>query len=574
MSLGVELLREHKYRDLWQNYCGFIDLSLHDFMLIQQHLLLEQLELLKGCELGRYVMQGARPGTVEEFREQAPLTTYGDYAPYLLEQREDVLPAKPFLWQHTSGLSGEQYKWAPTSERVYQEMGKVFWAVLIFATSKRRGDISFGEHEKMLYALAPPPYTTGSWGRRASEELPLDFLPPLEEAEAIPFEDRLKEGLQLGLAQGMDLVFGLPSLLLTLGERISQRSQGQSLLPLLRRPRVLARVVKAVIKNKLARRPLLPKDLWSLRGIAIAGSNVAIYRDRIKEMWGQYPLDMYGCTEGAILAMQTWDREGMTFVPYFNFLEFIPEGERFKAELNPGYQPRTLLLDEVRAGERYEIVITNLLGGPFVRYRLGDLVRITALRNEQLDIDLPQMVFYSRVADMIELGSTTHITEKMVWQAISQAGVRHQEWTVRKEGLDTPFLHLYLELREEGQGERRGSGIRYPPAAQGGGTRLRRAGVHPGREAPGGDSPAQGHVCSVYRPPAGRRVGPVPPEAPPHESHRRRPQPPPAGVPRTCRGGCGSNVLREPGSHLTQPWQTTAGQGCSFWVMNISRKDS
>ena len=65
MSTGVELLREHKYRELWQRYCGFLDLSIQDFMLIQRRLLLEQMELLKDCELGRHVMRGATPRAIE-----------------------------------------------------------------------------------------------------------------------------------------------------------------------------------------------------------------------------------------------------------------------------------------------------------------------------------------------------------------------------------------------------------------------------------------------------------------------------------------------------------------------------
>ena len=172
MTTGEDLLKEHKYQELWQRYCGFIDLTLQEFMAIQQRLLLEQMELLKNCELGKDVMRGAVPDTVEQFRAQVPFTTFEDYAPYLLERKEDALPAKPFLWQHTSGLSGETYKWSPTTERVYREMGTVIWAMLIFSTCKRRNDISFSSNEKILYALAPPPYTTGSWGRRASDRDP------------------------------------------------------------------------------------------------------------------------------------------------------------------------------------------------------------------------------------------------------------------------------------------------------------------------------------------------------------------------------------------------------------------
>jgi len=109
-----------------------------------------------------------------------------------------------------------------------------------------------------------------------------------------------------------------------------------------------------------------------------------------------------------------------------------------------------VLLDEVKAGEKYELVITSLHGMPFVRYRLGDMVRITSLRNEKLSIDIPQMEFYSRVDDIIDIAGFTRLTEKVIWQAIENTGIPYQDWTVRKELQDKPVLHLYLELKEDG----------------------------------------------------------------------------------------------------------------------------
>jgi phenylacetate-coenzyme A ligase PaaK-like adenylate-forming protein len=209
-----------------------------------------------------------------------------------------------------------------------------------------------------------------------------------------------------------------------------------------------------VAKSKLARRSLLPRDLWSLRGVVIVGSDASLYRERLKELWGCVPLDIYGCTEGLVIAVQAWDRQGMTFLPHFNFLEFIPEEERLRGEIFPGYQPSTVLLDEVEVGKNYEVVITNFLGGPFTRYRLGDMVTITSLRSEALGIDLPQMSFYSRCDGLIDLAGFTRLTEKTLWQAVEAAGIPCRDWTVQKEGEDRPVLHLYLELRDE---ERRSS---------------------------------------------------------------------------------------------------------------------
>jgi len=449
-----ELLRQGRKNELWQRCCGFIDLSLEEFMTIQRRLLQEQIELLKNCELGRKVMRGAMPATVAEFREKVPLTTYADYDPYLPEKREDVLPMPPISWQRTSGRSSQySFKWAPTTKRLAEEMAPTFLAILIFATCQERGDFNLEENEKFLYILAPPPYASGTWARWGAQEFPFTFMPPLDEAENMPFEKRVEEGFKLAFKEGMDILFGISSILVTVGQRFSQGLDRQeaNILSLLSRPRICLRLGKAFLKSKLARRPMLPRDVWPLKGLIAGGTDTAVYRERIKDMWGRYPLDLYGCTETFIIAMQTWDYEGMTFVPYFSFFEFIPEAEQLKAKADPSYQPHTVLLDEVEPEQNYEIVCTNLHGGPFVRYRLGDIVRITALRNEKLNIDIPQMVFYSRADGVLDF-TYTSFTEKTIWQAIENSGIDYEDWVAQKEIGESPVLHLYLETKEDSHG--------------------------------------------------------------------------------------------------------------------------
>lgn len=122
MTTAIDLIHEGKLQELWQMCCGFLSLDINEFMKIQRRLLEQQLELLNHCELGRKIMRGARPQTVEEFRQVAPLTTYKDYCPELFEKREDILPEKPEQWIRTSGRSGDfPYKWIPlTPEFVYE----------------------------------------------------------------------------------------------------------------------------------------------------------------------------------------------------------------------------------------------------------------------------------------------------------------------------------------------------------------------------------------------------------------------------------------------------------------------
>ena len=445
----TELLRQGRDEEAWQRCCGFIDLSLEDFMRIQRRLLSEQLELLKRCELGRYIMNGTTPRNLEEFREQVPLTTYDDYAPYLLEQREDALPDKPALWQYTSGKSGEYpFRWAPVTAEQLREIELVIFALLFFSSCKQRNKVALKGHDKVLYGMAPPPYATGTMTHVFPYDL-FDVLPPVEEAEKMSFEERIQRGFELALSEGLDVCIALSSVAIAIGDRFSQKSNNTNIKALLKRPKAIARLARGLVKSKLAHRSLLPKDLWSLRGLITFGIDTSVYREKINEMWGIEPLEFHGSTETVFIATQTWDHQGMTFIPHLNFLEFIPEEESNKSREDPTYQPSTLLLDEVKPGN-YELVISSLHGGPFVRYRLGHLIKITSLRNEQLNIDIPQMVFLSRVDDQIDIAGFTRLSEKIIWQAIENAGLAYVDWTARKEVKDKPALHLYIELKEDG----------------------------------------------------------------------------------------------------------------------------
>jgi hypothetical protein len=324
------------------------------------------------------------------------------------------------------------------------------YGIGIFASCSGRGDVSGArEHAKIAYTVAPRPYTSGVLTYIMKEETPPEFLPPLEEAEKMSFEDRIELGFKQALSRGLDFFFGLPIVLVALGEKLSQRSEERDIRPLLSQPKALLRLVKGLVKSKIARRPMLPRDLWSVKGIMCGGTDCGVFREKIRKLWGRYPLDTYSCTEAGVVATQTWDYDSMTFISNLNFLEFIPEAEYSKWHLDNSYQPRTVLLDEVKAGENYEVVITNFHGGPMVRYRMADMIKITSLRNEKLGIDIPQMAFERRADDIIDVAGFLRLTEKTIWQAVENTNILYEDWTARKEIVEgRPVLHLYLELKD------------------------------------------------------------------------------------------------------------------------------
>jgi hypothetical protein len=104
------------------------------------------------------------------------------------------------------------------------------------------------------------------------------------------------------------------------------------------------------------------------------------------------------------------------------------------------------LLDEVKPGENYEIVITNFHGGALVRYRPGDMIRITSLRNENLGIDIPQMAFERRADDLLDF-VVIRLTEKTIWQAIEHTGIPYVDWTAYKKPGEA-VLNLLVELKD------------------------------------------------------------------------------------------------------------------------------
>ena len=444
----AELIKQGRTEEAWQASCGFIDLSIDDCMKLQSRLLVEQLELLKRCELGHYILNGADPRTVEEFRSMVPLTTYDDYAQYLLNKRENALPMKPAVWQYTSGKSAEYpYRWVPVTAEQIKDIEPLLFALAFFSGCKKRKEINFKPHDKVLYGMAPPPYATGTMARIFPRQM-FDFLPPIEQAEKMSFEERIQLGFEQALSGGLDIGFALSSVAVAIGDRFKQKSSRTNVKTLLKRPEALPRLVRGLLKSRLADRPLLPKDLWTLKGLITFGIDSSIYREKIKEMWGIEPLEFHGCTEAPLIAMQTWDHKSMTLIPHLNFLEFIPEEESLMSREDPAYQPSTRLLNELVPGN-YELVITSFRGGPFVRYRLGHMVKITSLRNEALNIDIPQMDFLGRVDDQIDIAGFTRLSEKVIWQAIENSGLDYVDWTARKEVNGAPALHLYVELRED-----------------------------------------------------------------------------------------------------------------------------
>ncbi|MFC2056220.1 GH3 auxin-responsive promoter family protein [Chloroflexota bacterium] len=445
------MLSEDRYfytlhdEELWQRYCGFLDLSPDEFVDVQRELLLDQIERVAGSKLWHKIVGDRKPDSVDEFRRIVPLTTYEDYEPYLTEHQEDALAMKPVTWCHSAGRSG-QFKWYPLSSDFTDNIAKNMLACLILATTNERGQINFRPGARILLPLAPPPYSSALTMQFFGEHFTYhDVILSAVKNKDIEFSEKAQLGFQKALVEGVDIVGSLPSILVRMGEEFDKPRTTKFEWYMLH-PRVLSTVLRGKLRSKREHRNMLPKDMWPTKTIMVGGMDAHIYRDEISKYWGHIPYEFYISSESFHIAMQSWNRKWMTFVPDMVFLEFIPHKEVLKWESNQDYQPSTVLLNQVEAGELYEVVVSHFYGMPLLRYPLRDLIKIVALKDDETGINLPQMSFQRRVDEAINIGGLAQLDEKTIWQAMTNTGMKFTEWTAYKEfEHDKAYIKVLIE---------------------------------------------------------------------------------------------------------------------------------
>lgn len=448
-------LKIRSREDVWNEYCGFLDLSMDEFVQIQNRLMEEQIALWSRSVLGKKMLNGNNPKTINEFRNMVPLTTYDDYATELLQKKNELLPDEPVLWIQTTWEGGKHpIKVAPYTESMLNTFKRNVCACLLLGTSSKRGDFKARATDKILYGLAPLPYATGLLPLALDEEIGIEFLPPVKEAVKMSFSLRNKEGFKLGMVKGIDYFFGLGSVTYYISKSLGSMSSGGGALSLLKKsPLRFFKIVLAKIRCMKEGRELKPKDLFKLKGFMVAGTDNECYKDDLEELWGIRPMEIFAGTEPTCIGSETWSRNGMYFFPDACFYEFIPLSEVEKNFDDQSYQPRTVLINEVEEGMSYELVISVLKGGAFMRYRVGDMYQCVDLQNKEEKIRLPRFKYLDRVFNVIDIGGFTRITENSIDQVIELSGLNITGYFAKKEFNPErrPFLHLYVEMDPKAQ---------------------------------------------------------------------------------------------------------------------------
>lgn len=446
-----EKLKNYTQQQVWDEYCGFLELSLPEYMATQRRLLMEQIELLSHCELGHRFFGDTPPRSLEEFRRRVPLTRFEDYADILLRRREEALPAKPVIWLETTWEGGDRpFKCAPYTQSMLDTYRSNILAAMILSTSHRRGSFVIRSGARVLYSLAPLPYASGLFPGLVDPEIKIRFHPPLAESAKLSFGQRCKKGFQMSLRHGMNQFYGMTSIVYNMSRDFPVgNGQGGSLRDILSlSPIMLFRLLRAKYLSRRDNRPIYPGDLFHLDGFVVIGTDTAKYKDELERMWGVRPLELAGGTEPCLLGTETWSRDGIVFFPDNCFYEFIPEQDMLRSLEDPSYIPPTYLMDELVAGDKYELVLTSLKGGAFLRYRVGDVFRCVRTKNPHDALDLPQFEYIDRIPTVIDIDGFTRITRREIEHVVEISGLPVTDFMAGKEYDDSghSYLHLYVEL--------------------------------------------------------------------------------------------------------------------------------
>lgn len=351
---------------------------------IQNALFVEQIDRLWESKLGRNILGESKPKSVDGFRKKTPLTKYEGNLSYLEDRNEDVLPDKVYIWAHTSGKRGDyRYKWVPYTKKMYEILGKTSFSVYILSSARWKGDIRQEIGDRCLYTVAPPPYLSGILLDVSMDQFDFNLLPDPAKAKKMDFFERIQKGTKAALSEGIDFFFGITSILIRISEQLINTKdikRNRSLRKELFKFPIIMRLLKGKLKALLNGRQMLPND--NVKGIFFPGADTVIYKDKVKKLLGVEPLEAYGSTELGDVANQSWNSSGLIFHLENNFYEFIPVNDYYKMKNDATFVPKTLLLNELKEGEKYVLVGTNFHGGILTRYITGDAIGIISLIDE------------------------------------------------------------------------------------------------------------------------------------------------------------------------------------------------
>lgn len=183
-------------------------------------------------------------------------------------------------------------------------------------------------------------------------------------------------------------------------------------------------------------------DLWpNLRVYAHGGVSFEPYRSSFAKFFAQpvHYIEMYPASEGFIAYQARPDSRSMKLILNNGlFYEFVPfNEENFDADGNLTLTARTLVIDEVKTGEDYALLLSSCAGA--WRYLIGDVIRFTDVANPEIIISGRTKHYLSLVGEHLSVENMN----RAIGMVAAELKIEIPEYTVSGIPYEGTFAHQW-----------------------------------------------------------------------------------------------------------------------------------
>lgn len=369
----------------------------------QEKLLLKIVKNNKDTLFGKKYRLG-EVTSIKSYQERVPVLSYSDYKPLvkkIIQGNNNILtPSKTVHLAQTSGTTGTP-KILPLSADSVKEFsrmsGRIFASYINERSENRRvldGKFLLFMAPAVDYYLGKLPvgYISGINAVNQNIIFQKMVIPPLSILNEKDWNLKFYKTAQIAIKSDVTLAGGVTPLLLSLFQKIMDDQENP-----LTHDYLNWRGNDDTLKKGLSK-------IWPhFRVLLHSGVNVKPYLNWMNELFDEQVdfRDCYGATEG-VFAFQIGESEGMVLNIDTYFYEFVTEDD-LRSE-----SPRRYLVDELKKGKRYSILVTTSNG--LYTYLISDIVEV--VDTEPLTIKI-----VGRIGNEISLAGEK-VTEKNVSDAI------------------------------------------------------------------------------------------------------------------------------------------------------------
>jgi hypothetical protein len=182
-------------------------------------------------------------------------------------------------------------------------------------------------------------------------------------------------------------------------------------------------------------------DIWpNFMVYTHGGVCIAPYKKSFQKLLGKdiYYLETYLASEGFLAYQRKKDKEMQLVLDNGIFFEFIPfDTENFTAEGQLAGNPKTLLLNEVKEGVAYAVIISTNAGA--WRYMIGDTIKFVSVKDYEIIITGRTKHFLSLCGEHLSVDNMT----RAISLVSDKLNIDIKEFTVAGIPYDNLFAHKW-----------------------------------------------------------------------------------------------------------------------------------